>query len=288
MPTPLPDNQLGIRRMTPSDVSSALQLTVQAGWNQTPADWMRMLELEPNGCLVAEVEGTLVGTTVCCTFDEIAWLALVLVDQGFRERGIGRRLVQTGLKYADDRGVRTVRLDATPLGRPVYERLGFQPQFELSRWGGIPTSSACTSSMPQVDVETPAADYEPLFELDRRATCTNRRKLLQRLFTESPPAIVRTAGRVTSFLTRRPGRLSTQIGPGIGSRQECRTLLERELAAFHGRPVIIDIPVDRPDLNAVAERAGLTVQRTLLRMRRGVPVVESSDLLQASSGAELG
>ncbi len=274
--------------MTRSDVPLALQLTVQAGWNQTPADWLRMLEMEPNGCLVAEVEGTLVGTTVCCTFDGIAWLALVLVDTGFRERGIGRRLVQTGLKYADDMGVRTVRLDATPLGRPVYERLGFQPQFELSRWGGIPTSSVVNSSMPQVEVETLAADYEPLFELDRRAICTNRKKLLQRLFAESPPAIVRTAGRVASFLTRRPGRISTQIGPGIGSRGECRMLLERELVASRGQPVIIDIPVDRPDLNAVVEQAGLTVQRTLLRMYRGETVVENASLFQISSGAELG
>ena len=30
----------------------------------------------------------------------------------------------------------TVHLDATPLGRPVYERLGFRPQFDLQRWDG--------------------------------------------------------------------------------------------------------------------------------------------------------
>ncbi|MDB5339402.1 MAG: putative acyltransferase [Planctomycetaceae bacterium] len=274
--------------MTRSDVPSALQLTVQAGWNQTPGDWLRMIELEPNGCLVAEVDGKLIGTTVCCTFDEIAWLALVLVDTSFRERGIGRRLVQAGLKYADDSGVRTVRLDATPLGRPVYERLGFQPQFELSRWGGIPTGAVVASSMPQIDMGTSVSDYELLFELEKQAIGTNRKKLLQRLFAESPPTTVWNGGQVTSFLTRRPGRLSTQIGPGIGSREECSQLLEGELVAALGRPVIVDIPIDRGDLNAVAERAGLTVQRTLLRMYRGESVVENASLFQISSGAELG
>lgn len=275
--------------MAASDVPSALKLTVQAGWNQTPGDWLRMLEMEPDGCLVAEVAGTLVGTTVCCTFDEIAWLALVLVDTSFREQGIGRRLVQAGLKYADDRGVRTVRLDATPLGRPVYERLGFQPQFELSRWGGIPIeSSQETTSLPRIQRHD-FVEQERLFELDRLGTGTNRTKLLQRLLTESAPDVACDSdGRAEAFITRRPGRLSTQIGPAIGSSDQCQELLSRELEAHRGQPVIIDIPVDRTDLNTIAERAGLEVKRTLLRMYRGEPVIENPQWFQISSGAELG
>ena len=290
MPAPLPDSQLIIRRLTVADVPLAMQLTVQAGWNQLPGDWLRMLDLEPDGCLAAELDGTLVGTTVCCTFAEIAWLALVLVDTAFRERGIGRRLVAAGLQYADDSGVRTVRLDATPLGRPVYERLGFRPQFELSRWGGIPSGSAVEPLRPRGVVEaSDAAECEPLFALERLATRTNRTKLLQRLFVESPPVIVTGSnGLVASFLTRRPGRLSTQIGPGIGSRESCQWLLWRELEAYRGQPVIIDIPVDRTDLNLIAQQAGLTVQRTLLRMYRGESILENPELFQISSGAELG
>ena len=274
--------------MTPSDVPSALRLTVQAGWNQTPGDWLRMLDMEPNGCFMAEVDGVLVGTTVCCTFDEIAWLALVLVDIAFRERGIGRRLVQAGLKYADDQGVRTVRLDATPLGRPVYERLGFQPQFELSRWGGLPTDSMSAEST-QVGGAPGIVDFEWLCELDRQATGTNRTKLLKRLFAESPPNVAwNRDGQAAGSIARRPGRLATQIGPCSGASELCCGLLWRELQAYRSQPVIVDIPVDKADLNAVASDAGLTVQRTLLRMYRGAPVVENPEWFQISSGAELG
>ena len=274
--------------MTPSDVPSALRLTVQAGWNQTPGDWLRMLDMEPQGCFIAEVDGVLVGTTVCCTFNEIAWLALVLVDIAFRERGIGRRLVHAGLQYAEDRGVKTVRLDATPLGRPVYERLGFQPQFELSRWGGLPTDSRAAASPPVAGVSQ-VVDFERLYELDRQATGTNRTKLLKRLFAESPPGVAWNCdGQVAGSITRRPGRLSTQIGPCSGTSDACRGLLRSELQAHQSQPVIIDIPVDKADLNAVASEAGLTVQRTLLRMYRGAPVVENLQWFQISSGAELG
>ena len=276
--------------MTRADVPSAWKLTVQAGWNQLPADWLRMLELEPDGCLVAEVEGSLVGTTVCCIFEEIAWLALVLVETAFRERGIGRRLVAAGLEYADGKGVRTVRLDATPLGRPVYARLGFQPQFELSRWGGIPNGSAAKSSVSRDVVETSdRVDFELLFALDQQATSTPRKKLLQRLFAESPPLIAkRTTGSVVSFLTRRRGRLATQIGPAIGASDDCQWLLCHELETQRGQPVIIDIPVDRRELDTVAQQAGLTVQRSLLRMYRGEAITENPELFQISSGGELG
>ncbi len=272
--------------MVAADVPSALQLSMQAGWNQTPGDWSRMLNLEPHGCLVAEVAGAVVGTTVCCTFEEIAWLAMVLVDVSFRDRGIGRRLVQAGLKYADDAGVRTVRLDATPLGRPVYERLGFQPQFELSRWGGI--SAGCDLAAT-TGREATADDLQSIFEFDQRGTRTRRTKLVRRLCAESTPTVaINDKGHVAGFITRRLGRLSTQIGPCIGSLADAVSLLRRELEAHRGQPVIIDIPVDRIHLNAVAEQAGLTVQRSLLRMYRGEPVLENSALFQISSGAELG
>jgi len=38
----------------------------------------------------------------------------------------------------DARGVPTIRLDATPLGRPVYTKLGFVDEYEVTRYGGTP------------------------------------------------------------------------------------------------------------------------------------------------------
>ena len=48
---------LTLRLMTPGDIELGMRLKGQAGWNQTPADWQRFLELEPNGCFVAEWDG---------------------------------------------------------------------------------------------------------------------------------------------------------------------------------------------------------------------------------------
>jgi len=38
--------------------------------------------------------------------------------------------------------VPTIRLDATPLGRPVYAKLGFVDEYEVTRYGGTPAPIA--------------------------------------------------------------------------------------------------------------------------------------------------
>src|SRR5439155_20889733 len=120
-----------VRRMTAPDVSLGMRLKEQAGWNQTEADWRRCLDLEPDGCFVAEFDAVAVGTTTTCIFGTVAWIAMVLVDSAMRGRGVGKALMNRALEYLDASGVRSVRLDATPLGQPLYEKLGFVEQFQL-------------------------------------------------------------------------------------------------------------------------------------------------------------
>ena len=47
-----------VRGMTFEDLTLGLRLKQRAGWNQTAADWTRFLSLQPDGCFVAEHDGT--------------------------------------------------------------------------------------------------------------------------------------------------------------------------------------------------------------------------------------
>ena len=105
--------------MTAADVSLGMRLKQQAGWNQTEADWRRFLDLQPDGCFVAELDGAAVGTTTTCVFGRVAWVPMALVAEAVRGRGVGAALLGAALASLDRRGVATVRLDATPLGRPL-------------------------------------------------------------------------------------------------------------------------------------------------------------------------
>src|SRR5260370_25898488 len=178
---------LHIRTMTPDDLDVAMRLKDQAGWNQTEADWRRFLEMEPTGCFVADWDERLIGTTVTCMFGPVAWIAMVLVDPEFRGRGIGKALMAHALGFLDDFGVSTVRLDATPLGEPLYKKkLGFTMEYGLTRFEGTPQPA----TVPHGKVDhIQLQDYPLLFQMDQLITGADRSKFLSRLFAEQSEQI---------------------------------------------------------------------------------------------------
>jgi GNAT superfamily N-acetyltransferase len=59
---------------------------------------------------------------------------LVATLKGHRGRGLARRLMHFALDAARRRGMRTSTLQATKLGAPVYERLGYESFGALEMW----------------------------------------------------------------------------------------------------------------------------------------------------------
>src|SRR5678815_874884 len=129
-------DQVEIRLLFESDIPAAMRLKEAAGWNQTEADWRRLIKLEPNGCFAAMENDQLIGTTTTTTYeDDLAWIGMVLVDPQYRRRGIATRLMQMALAYLDGK-VAVVKLDATAEGNPVYEKFGFKTESLGERWRG--------------------------------------------------------------------------------------------------------------------------------------------------------
>jgi GNAT superfamily N-acetyltransferase len=279
--------KVGLRVMTRADIGAGMRLKVQNGWNQLEGDWVRQLELEPSGCFVAERDGKVVGTACGTVFDTVAWVAMVLVDKEQRGQGIGTALMERVLDYLTERQVTSIRLDATPLGQPVYEKLGFQAEFMLHRYEGIlPGVEATARKVEAVRMEDVAA----IVELDRRITGTNRGRLLERLFQERPEELrlVRGTKGIEGFVGARPGARAWQVGPCLGHAEACRELLLEVWQRHVRKPVFLDIPDSQAVAQGIAKDMGLTVQRPLLRMGRGVTIKENLDEFWTSFGPEKG
>ncbi|MEN6576668.1 MAG: GNAT family N-acetyltransferase [Phycisphaerales bacterium] len=277
---------IAIRAMTMGDVPLGLTLTRQAGWNQLEADWLRFLDMQPQGCFVAELDERPVGTTVTCILGPVAWIAMVLVDVSARRKGVATALLKHAIDFLDGQGVKTVRLDATAAGRPVYEKLGFVPEYLLTRYMGI---------APQRVAQPDAARAAPgrfaeIFAFDRRITATPREKMLARLFAESPHGvhILPIGGRLEGYISTRSGANATQIGPCIATPRAGETLLADALGRCAGRSVFIDVPQDNTHAIATVQTAGLTAQRDFTRMCRGERVHDQPQAIWASSGPEKG
>src|SRR5262249_50227290 len=143
--------------------------------------------MQPDGCFVAELDGVPVGTTNTCIFGSVAWIAMVLVDAEVRGRGVGKALMQYALAFLDGKGVQTVRLDATPMGQPLYEKLGFVVEYNLVRYEGpLKPFEDHPKNMLFLVTTAEEKDWDSLVELDQSISKTDRRKFLMRLFAERP------------------------------------------------------------------------------------------------------
>lgn len=273
--------------MTEADLALGMYLKTQAGWNQTEADWRRFLALEPMGCFVAEVDGEPAGTLTTCVLGSVAWIAMVLVDEARRGQGIGSALMKHAVAYLDARNIPTIRLDATPLGRPVYQKLGFEDEYTLTRYGGTPVP------MPETGPVRPYApdDFDAVTRLDRQLAGTDRTKLLVRLLAEQgeQTRVVVENGRLTGYCALRPGTRATQVGPCLAITANAGVrLLADALGRCAGQPVMIDIVDDNAVAATFIRGTGLEAQRPFVRMYRGVLPVDEPQGLFASSGPEKG
>ncbi|MFO0871666.1 MAG: GNAT family N-acetyltransferase [Pirellulales bacterium] len=302
-------SRIELRELQPEDIPFGCQLTAEAGWNQTPRDWQRALQLAHGGAWLATLDGRTAGTVTTCCFDRVAWIALLLVAEDARRQGVGRALFHHALTNLEQRGISTVRLDATPLGQPLYEQQRFSVEFTLARYTGQPAfprgswadpplprpmESSTDDLYPSRDiVPLTRADLPGLFAIDAHITRVPRAALLTALLDD--PATwgrcvrLDKTGELGGFVLVREGRCAVHLGPCVALGEAWgEGLLAAALRECEGRTVYVDIPTTQRRACAVAEWAGLRVQRQLARMTRGVSVAERLAGYWASSGPEKG
>ena len=273
-----------IRLLFESDIPAAMQLKDAAGWNQTEADWHRLLTLEPNGCFAAVKDGRLIGTTTTTTYgNELAWIGMVLIDPQQRRQGIATRLMNVAIDYLKDK-VATVKLDATAQGQPLYEQLGFQFESVLERWIG--TAKTRNATTPK------ALDHGDLVALDRVAFNADRWKLLEKLIDDAcvPPVVLRAAdGTLNGYALARRGTNADYVGPVVAKGlQHVESLLDQVLSELPGRRVYIDFNTECGASTSVLSNRGFVKERDLIRMSTGAPAAKTSPFVIAIAGPETG
>ncbi|HEY2342896.1 MAG TPA: GNAT family N-acetyltransferase, partial [Chthoniobacteraceae bacterium] len=233
-----------LRTMTDDDVPGADGLRRLAGWNQTREDWLRILALSPGGSFVAEEGGEIIGAVATVTYGrEMAWIGMMLVHPSHRRKGLGSQLMRCAIEHLRSNSVDCIKLDATPLGRPVYERLGFLPEQTLTRWRRPPAPAAATASEPQGMVRAlDEAVLPAVAALDASAFGTARLRLLQHLAGNAHRAFtVFRGGELEGFGMLRPGDQADHLGPmACSNATAAAALLAPLLLAAQNRAVVWD------------------------------------------------
>ena len=275
-----------IRLMTEEDIRAGMRLKEAAGWNQTTRDWANLLAIEPQGCWVYEVNGVVAGSTTAVLYrQELAWIGMVLVLPEYRGRGIARQLMQHALRHLDERGGRCGKLDATDMGKPLYEQLGFVDEALIERWAGVfdAVNAEESGTRPQrlVDIGSIAAP-------DRAAFGADRSRLLRRLLEVFPHDAARLPG---GYVMGRPGSNAHFLGPCVADHSaDARRLIAHVLARHAGSLLFWDLLPANEEAVALARSFGFEPRRKLWRMARTSAECPSGNVRQvfAAAGFEYG
>jgi GNAT superfamily N-acetyltransferase len=275
----VPDAPTTLRLLTEKDVPAAMELSTQAGWNQTPEDWRTFIQLDSNGCFGVEVEGWIVATTTLLCYGRLlAWVGMVLTRVEWRGRGFARNLLATALARADQLGIATVKLDATEQGQPVYEKMGFRGEQPVERWFRLGSSQIAEHAASEKSLNHASLG------LDSEAFGTDRSHLLRELGKRS--TISSTTG---AYLFSRPGRVSDYVGPCIAkNRQAAQILIEARIHNSSASSWFWDVISQNRDAVSLAQELGFKPQRHLLRMVRGKELAANDSLVYGIAGFELG
>ena len=218
---------------TPDHLDGALALSRQAGWPHRREDWALMLALSTG--VVAQEGGRVVGTTLVTRYGEdAATINMVIVDEAMRGRGIGRRLMEFGLKESEGRECRLV---ATSDGLPLYAKLGFRETGGILQHQGTLEPAQLPS-----DVEWATRDdMAQCIAMDRTASGLDRTALLSLLFEGGPVAVLRRGGSAVGFAALRTFGRGKVAGPVVAANTgEARNLLSFLFAACPGEFLRVD------------------------------------------------
>lgn len=267
----MPSESIAYRHMRPSDLQACLELKERAGWNQLRRDWELFLGFNPEGCFVACAGDRVVGSVTTIDYDgKVSWIGMVLVHPEFRRRGIGTGLLQAAIAALQH--CNTIKLDATPLGKTLYDGLGFRDEYQLARMTIAALESRAGSRSDAEAQPMTTADLQEVLAFDTPIFGVNRGDVLAAWLERTPEAavVVREQGRVVGYAMGRPGANFATIGPVVARGEAAaRSLTLGVAGAFPRQPLCIDILLHTPTFRRWLERLGFEMQRPFIRMARG-------------------
>jgi GNAT superfamily N-acetyltransferase len=248
-----------LRPLSLADVPGGFALSGEAGWNQSEADWRFLLS--SGAGIGIEDGGRLVGTaTVLPLGGRIGWIGMVLVALSHRKRGLATRMMEWALGYCRERAL-VAALDATPAGREVYRRLGFEDGERILRIEAPPGWGAAPEGLAPLALDEALARDREAFGADRGAVL---RELARR--TPALALAARVGGRLRGYALGRQGRVAAEIGPIMAEDAATALALLGGACAVAGGPAIADVLAARGRFLEALFAAGWTEQRSYTRM----------------------
>ncbi|NQZ70508.1 MAG: GNAT family N-acetyltransferase [Lentisphaeria bacterium] len=260
---------VALREFSTADIPLGMKLKELANWNQKEADWKMLLSASKGGNYVALHNGETCGTVTTVNYEsKFSWIGMVLVDPNKRRCGIGTELLTAAIEHAGKSG--PVRLDATPMGKKLYDTLGFKDEYRLTRYQVLGLEDLPKAELKCRKIKK--TDLAKIINFDKTIFGAKRKAILESLLTNaSEYAFLYEEGkRIKGFCFGRHGSEFEQIGPVVAETSEiARSLILHALKKCIGDDVIIDALDKQSGFNEFIQSLGFSTQRPFIRMCKG-------------------
>ena len=257
-----------IRRLTVADALKCQELSQRVEWQLTVNEWKRYIEWSGSGAyaMVHRVSVIAATTLIFRYGTDRAWIGAVITNPRFQRQGLASQLMETALTELKRNKVREIMLDATAMGRPLYEKFGFRAAYSVDIFS--------TVAHPQPD---PTAErYQPTYlndilALDRQVFGADRSRVIKAMLEDYPAWVDTENGVLQGYIIGKTRDAeNVHLGPWIHQHPEgAEKLLQTALHHLKERKVRIDVSERNPAGQEIVKRYGAERLRSTTRMILG-------------------
>jgi len=249
------------------DITTSMkQLSERAGWNQTSADLQNFTRMDPMASFLAllDCEETSIPLGSGAVFpvgDNLSWIGMILVHPEVRRQGIAKSLMRACVLHArlrQDQAV--VGLDATAMGKHVYEAMGFRDAFRI--WRCIVKTKASLATTNKIDTNI-IKHIDQLQTFLHQHYYAYRLPVIRRLLAlpDSYAVMARKNDKITGIGLSRPGRLRPFIGPLLAENSETAENLMANMLKQWKKKGQSEIFIDTPEYHFTKKPEDITSEK---------------------------
>ena len=229
-----------IRRLKKSEIPEVKRLCESVHWPYTLKDVERLYRLGPGGWFCAIVDRQFAGQAMGLKIEDLGCIGIVIVREDLRRKGIATALTETALKHLLDQGIKTVKLDATPEGYGIYERLRFVPEFSVVHYARGASLCPPSGDEPAGIQSLRPADIAILAQMDKRYYGVDRSAVLKALAKDSEGFVFSDRKKIRGYAMTRPMDYENGLwlGPWVAKdSSSAETLLKQILSRSQGKEI---------------------------------------------------
>jgi hypothetical protein len=265
-----------IQTMSQEQVSFAIEMAAQEGWNPGLHDARAFYAADPNGFLIGLLDNRPIGCISAVSYgtaqggSPFGFVGFYVVVPEQRGRGYGIQLWRRAIAYL---AKHSVGLDGVVEQPAKYQKSGFKLAYRNIRFMGV----AKLSSGVNVNiVEIASLPIEQLCHYDMKFFPAQRREFLQSWIArpESKAVAFVEDGGIRGYGMIRRCVQGYRIGPLFADRDVIAEAILEVLASYAagvatGSPIYMDVPEANPAALAMAARHGMSQVFETARMYTG-------------------